>query len=50
MMQIKTLENMKNDSRVIECNILIITRSQAEVTAIFHISYEIFHTEYLAAA
>ena len=35
MMQIKTFINMKNDSRFIECNILIITMSQAEVIAIF---------------
>ncbi|CAF1491790.1 unnamed protein product [Rotaria sordida] len=46
--QTQTINNIKNDSIVIEYNILITTSSQIEAMAILIESYEIFNIEYLA--
>ncbi|CAF1612981.1 unnamed protein product [Rotaria sordida] len=48
IIQIQTINNIKNYSIVIEYNILITTSSQIEAMAILIESYEIFNIEYLA--
>ncbi|CAF4664194.1 unnamed protein product, partial [Rotaria sp. Silwood2] len=46
MIQIQTVQNIKNYSIVIECNSIITTNSQAEAIAVLIGSYEIFNVEY----